>query len=137
MSLYRYFEKKDVLPNPKSSLSKVIPSSSIAAANNEVRPLMEQGTKRKRGPYSKFSPEQKAVIGKRAAECGVGAAVRHFIKEFPCLKENTVRDWRDLYLKELKKKRTAASVDIMKSGEIKVTHLTGKRRGRPLLLGEE
>uniref|UniRef100_A0A1X7V738 Uncharacterized protein n=1 Tax=Amphimedon queenslandica TaxID=400682 RepID=A0A1X7V738_AMPQE len=98
---------------------------------------MEQGTKQKRGPYSKFSPEQKAVIDKRAAECGVVAAVRHFIKNFPCQKENTVRDCRDLYLKELKKKRTAASVDITKSGEIKVTHFTGKRRGRPLLLGEE
>ena len=142
MSLHRYFDKKDVLPNPKSSLSKVIPSSSIAAANNEVRPLMKQGTKGKRGPYSKFSPEQKAVIGKRAEGCDWQESSRMWswgscIKIFPCLKENTVRDWRDLYLKELKKKWTAASVDITNSGETKVTHLTGKRRGHPLLLGEE
>ena len=36
-----------------------------------------------RGPYTKFTPEQKAEIGKRAAEHGVVATVRYYEKRFP------------------------------------------------------
>ena len=38
MALFRYFEKKkDNLPNPNGPLAKAMPSTSIAAANSEVR----------------------------------------------------------------------------------------------------
>ena len=53
------------------------------------------GVTKKRGHYAKFIPEVRAMIGKRAAEYGIVTSVRHFIKEFPNLKENTVGDWRD------------------------------------------
>ena len=72
------------------------------------------------------------MIGKWAAEHGVVAAVRHFIKKFPYLKENTVRDWRDAYRRELKKKVEEASRD--EHIEIKVDRLPEKRRGCPLLV---
>ena len=36
-----------------------------------------------RGPYTKFTPEQKAEMGKRAAEHGVVATVRYYKKRFP------------------------------------------------------
>ena len=36
-----------------------------------------------RGPYTKFTPEQKVEIGKRAAEHGVVTTVRYHKKQFP------------------------------------------------------
>ena len=36
-----------------------------------------------RGPYTKFTPEQKAEIGKRAADHGIVATVRYYEKQFP------------------------------------------------------
>ena len=72
------------------------------------------------------------MIERRAAEYGVVAAIRHFNKEYPNLKESTVRDWRDAYRQELKKKRKVDS-----KGGIKIDELPGRKRGRPLLLGEE
>ena len=45
-----------------------------------------------RGPYTKFTPEQKAEIGKRAAEHGVVATVRYYEKRFPG-NTRSVRKW--------------------------------------------
>ena len=138
MALFRYFEraKKEDLPDPQGTLSKLIPSSSIAAANSKVQIVLESGTfpsgGKKRGPYVTYTPEQKALIGKRAAECGVVSTIRHYAQEFPKLRESTVRDWRNAYSLELKKKRKAGIVDA-----INIDVLPGKKRGRPLLLGEE
>ena len=142
MALFRYFEKKSKykLPNPSGPLSLSVPSS-ISAANSKVGPLLDEPATasgivqtKKRGHYAKFTSEEKAMVGKWAAEHGVVAAVRHFIKKFPYLKENTVRDWRDAYRRELKKKVEEASRD--EHIEIKVDKLPEKRRGRPLLVGE-
>ena len=76
--------------------------------------------------------EQKAMVGKRAAEHGVVAAVRYYIRDFPNLKDNTVRDWRNVYRLELKKRvRNESECDI------NITELPQKKRGegRPLILG--
>ena len=107
MALFRYF-KED--------------SSKLPSHDNE----------KKRGQYGSTPPKQKAMIGKRAAEHGVISAVRHFAKKFPNLKDNTVRDWRNAYRLELKKRVRQESVD-----DISITELPPKKRGRPLLLGEE
>jgi hypothetical protein len=58
--------------------------------------------------------------------------MRRHIKDFPNLKENTVRDWRDAYRLELKK---TAKSSLETSTEI--TELPQKKRGHPVLLGEE
>ena len=146
MALFRYFEKTPKkLPDPDGPLSTSIPSSSISAANSKVQPLLETATatvddtipgrRSKRGTYAKFSPEQKAIIGKRASEFGVVAAVKHFIKDYPNLKENTVRDWRDAYRQKLKEKvKEAKHKDEI---QIQVTELPERKRGRPLLVGQE
>ena len=82
----------------------------------------------------KYTAEQKAEIGKRAAENGVVSAIRYFSKnsKYPNLKESSVRDWRNAYTRELKMK-------CRESNESKpvVTELVQKKRGRPLLLGNE
>ena len=138
MSLFKYFKKGNAsLLDPTGPLACSVPSSSIASANKEVdRILIADGpsnTKKPRGEYAKFTPEQKAMIGKRASEHGVVAAVRHFKKDYPNLKENTVRDWRNAYRLELRKRAASKECD----GDTSVTVLPQKKKGRPLLLGEE
>ena len=95
--------------------------------NSEISQVQEKG--RKRGEYQKFSDIAKALIGRYASNNRVVKEVRHFKDKD--LKQSTVRDWRNLYLKELraKKKLTKASEEVL------VKTLTFKRRGRPPLLG--
>ena len=84
MALYRYFKASDTkLPDPQSPLSKEVPSTAIAAANGEVKHVVELQRGKTRGPYTKFTSERKAEIGKRAAEHGVVATVRYYEKQFP------------------------------------------------------
>ncbi len=44
----------------------------------------------KRGPYIRFTSEQKAQIGKIALENGVAATIRYRAKKYPGLKESSV-----------------------------------------------
>ena len=61
-----------MVPDPRGPLAKQVPSTSIVSANEEVKDVLAQGTEpTKRGAYAKFTPAQKAEIGKRAAEHGV------------------------------------------------------------------
>ena len=77
--------------------------------------------KKQRGKYQHFSPKEKATIGRYASEHGVANAVKHFKEKV--LKESTVRDWRNLYRKELSD--TAKKV---KPGEkAQVTELFSKK----------
>ena len=80
MSLLKYFQPSSTLPKPEGRLSTVVPSSSIAAANKEVKQVLDKTDKpeSKRGAYEHFTPEEKAQIGKRAAEYGVTASLRYF-----------------------------------------------------------
>ena len=41
MTLYKYFAIKDKLPSPNGPLSVSVPSSSVAAANAEVRKIID------------------------------------------------------------------------------------------------
>ena len=58
------------------------PSTLIASSNSEVGSTIESNNSKKRGQREKYNPEQKAMIGKRAAEHGVVAnlcTLDHFI----------------------------------------------------------
>ena len=100
-------------PSSDGPLSKVIPSEGILLANKEVKEVLEgdgmappKGNtigNHTRGPYEHFTPDEKATVGKKAAEIGVAATMKSFPKRFHghVLKENSVRTWRDKYLKEL------------------------------------
>ncbi len=70
------------------------------------------------------------MIGRRAAEHGVTATIRYISKQYEDIdpKETTVRRLKDNYLCELKHKRVEPC---------KITELPSKKRGRPLLLGDE
>ena len=75
MALLKYFKRKETpLPNPNGSLVEIVPSKSIAMANREVKPLLENASTsgtNKRGSYQHFTGEEKAKIAKRANEMGV------------------------------------------------------------------
>ena len=85
----------------------------------------------KRGTYERFTAEEKAKIGRRAAEHGVTASVHYFSKVFPgrSLKESSVQTWKTKYLQKITAKRRVGE-------EATVKELAHKKTGRPLLLGE-
>ena len=119
-------------------LSLQVPTSGIAAANKAVKAILpateatSETGRQERGAYDHFTAEEKAQIGMRASEHGVSATVRYFSKVFRAcsLKESSVRTWKKKYLQELEKKRREGK-------EMTVNELVNKKRGRPLLLGDE
>ena len=55
MSIRKYFKPKDGLPDPKGSLSCILPSQAIAVANKEVEKIMnEKGGTKKCGQYGRY-----------------------------------------------------------------------------------
>ena len=72
-----------------------------------------------------FTPEQRAKVGRYAAEDTNAAAVRKFSDEFESLGESNVRLFKKAYLSKLSK-----------GGGTEVKELPKKKRGRPLTLGE-
>ena len=138
MALHMYFQPAQIgsLPDPRGPLSRQVPSSAISAANSKVTAVLQQPPmtwRPKRGIYAKFTPEQKADIGKRAAEHGIESTVRYYSKWLPdCpLKESSVRMWRNAYIAEIRKKWAEHSEDMS------VKRLPEKKRGHPLFLGVE
>lgn len=146
MAMFKYFTKKalpSTLPHPNGPLAEVIPSTSIDAANKEVQAIIESATRQenlgeesgpegkdtKRGPYVKFSQQAKITVAKYATEHGVAAALRHFVKRFPELKESSIRTWRNGYIIVMQRKRKVGD-------DSSLNELPEKKRGRPLLLGD-
>ena len=87
MSLLQYCKiKRPVLPNPNGPLARVVSTFlKYCAANEVVKNVISEVTagtseglkesSKERGPYVQFTPEEKARIGKRAAEYGVASIV--------------------------------------------------------------
>jgi len=77
--------------------------------------------------------ELKTKIAKYAVENGIKAAVKKFkdpVPNAPDNWKNTVRDWKDSYLRELERKRKAGDMED-------ITCLPAKKRGRPLMIWSE
>ena len=82
--LLKYFhrepkQKLPVLPDPKSSISEKVPSSSIELMSNIVHNILDKKTTPrggKRGEYLSLTSTQKFSIGKHAAENGVTATLQ-------------------------------------------------------------
>ena len=92
----------------------------------------------KRGRYEFCSPTNKAKVAKYASENGVTASLRHFkqTNEFNNLKESTVRGWVKQYRNELPRAAGELSSETPTGAGI-VENLCEKKRGRPLLIGED
>ena len=89
--ILKYFTlMRKSLPSPDGPLSKVVPSEGILFANKEVKEVLEGDSmvplngnmsgNHTRGPYEHFTPDEKATVGKKAAEIGVAATVKSFSK---------------------------------------------------------
>ena len=99
MSISNYF-KAGPLPNPSGALSCRVPSLAIAAANREVRNVIEKEKTRskKRGNYRVYT---RAKIGKYAADHGVVAARRWYSAQGGTkLNESTIRVFKQKYLQD-------------------------------------
>ena len=126
MCIQRYFK-------PVSSLLTLEEMGIGVLAKKEANKAMQcvldeqssQQPSSKRRKYTTFSDEQRAKVGKYAAENGNTAALRKFRSELPNLGESTVRFFKKCYLNEVQNSSGAA-----------VTNIPSRKRGRPLTLGE-
>ena len=86
-----------------------------------------------RGPYTVITPAQKFEVGRRATEIGTTAAIRYYAKNYPDLelKETSVRRFKNNYQVHLK----TSTKDVSEKGTVQ--ELVPKKRGHPLLIGEE
>jgi transposase-like protein len=110
--------------------SRTIAPIVLAEVNKGVKSATAT-LKKKRGSYLSFTPEEKARVAQYGSVHGVQPVLRRFSEEFDReLKENTVRDWIKAYQKELQNKRRSGC-------NLVVSHLCGKKRSRPFLLGEK
>lgn len=128
MSLLDYFKEK-----PKASCYSQ-PRSLTSKERKTVDELVKQAVpnreSRKRGRYNSYTPEQRASIGKYAAENGPTKAARHFTKILGSdVNESTARKLRSEYLMEL-------NAAVKDRGETRVDAIPKKSQGRPLLLGK-
>ena len=117
--LHRYF--KPLLPSKEST---GIGEAATKEANAAIQRVLESEREGRKRKYQHYTPEQRAKIGRFAAENTNAAAVRKFKSEFESLGESTVRLFKKAYLSELRKGA---------GREVQV--LPKKPRGRPLSLG--
>ena len=91
--------------------------------------IIEKATTSKSTGYTRWTDKNRFNIGKYASENWNAAAVRNFKKDFPNIKESSVREFKKRYvqkIKEEKKKNLPSSKEISKYQ---------RKTGRPLLLG--
>ena len=62
---------------------------------------IQEASARKSVNYIKWTDENRYSIGKYASELGNTTAVRNFQKQFPHIKESTVREFKKRYEKQL------------------------------------
>ena len=101
ISLYRFF--------PKAGMPTLVPSLSdkeVKEVNTSVKSLQKKVTSRSPSKpirYNDYTPEERASIGKYAAENGIASAVRHFSrvgsKKVP---KSTARRLKNEYLRKMK-----------------------------------
>ena len=134
MSILSYLKPVQRLPTPSEA---GLPDSVTADVNQIVEKVLsdgEKGTEARRKPKRKyttsFSPEDRAVIGKYAAENGNAAAIKKF-KTTHDVGESTVRLFKKKYCEEVQRHRIPGT-------EFKeVTSLPERKRGRKVMLGEQ
>ena len=110
-----------VLTNKDCNLGKIV----FAAVQNEVEKATQ--SKKKRGAYCVYSPEERFNIAKYAVENGSSRAVHHFKTKYPFLNESTVRTFKAKYEREKK----AAEIEKRQP----LQKICSEPQGRPTMLG--
>lgn len=111
--------KEPVSPASVPNISRV-----VVAASNAVKTVNDQTkTSIKRGPYKKIPEAKKLEIAIYASVNGVARAVNHFRKEGLNILEQSTRQWRDKYRRQIKSK-----------GNCKSEQMVTEKVGAPTLL---
>ena len=97
----------------------------LEAVQNEVKKATE--SKKKRGAYFVYSPEERFNIAKYAIENGTSRAVHHFKRKYPLLNESTVCTFKAKYEQEKKAARIEKRQPLQK--------ICSQPRGKPTMLG--
>ena len=97
----------------------------LEAVQNEVEKATE--SKKKRGAYFVYSPEERFNIAKYAVENGTSRAVHHFKRKYPSFNESTVRTFKAKYEREKKAARIEKRQPLQK--------ICSQPRERPTMLG--
>ncbi|KAL9972996.1 hypothetical protein ACROYT_G019398 [Oculina patagonica] len=117
------------LPDQEETILGRNEYNQVAAAVVDLRPQPSQSGS-KRSKYVQYSGEDRAKIAKYSCEHGNTKALQHFSKEYPNLKESTLRNFKKAYEDKLK-------VIQRQEGNVQqVTSLESLPRGRPPLLLE-
>ena len=127
MSILKYFERADVLPDPRGTLATSLPPRVIAQANAEVRKSLDDSKQRKeRGSYHLYNPKMCAAIGKYASTNGVSATscffsgkLKHHISMSTVL---SIKKWYTKKESELHVHANEKMVDIVKLGSFLGNH---------------
>ena len=141
MSIEEYFKRlpssqEKILPSPHGSLTLSVPSRAIVAANKEVtRVLQEQQrltTAKQQGRYNKYSPKERAEIGKYAVQHGISSTRTVFSRKLGMkISNSTISCIKTAYEQERARKRERHEKDA------DVPVLPEKKRGRHVFLGEK
>uniref|UniRef100_A0A1X7UBB9 Uncharacterized protein n=1 Tax=Amphimedon queenslandica TaxID=400682 RepID=A0A1X7UBB9_AMPQE len=83
MALLRYFKPIHNLPDPRQSLSTLIPFDVIREMNRTVEEENDcgQNSKKHCSPYQKFSVSERSQIGKYAIQHGATSASKYFSRK--------------------------------------------------------
>lgn len=86
MALLRFLKKKEegagALPSMSMFKTSSVTQAQLREANKAVLDTQEHKKNSKRGKYNQYTPEQRARIGKYAAENGGSRAASHFSSLF-------------------------------------------------------
>ena len=131
------------LPDPHGPLCTTVPSSTIEAANGQVKEVL--AVPATRGSYFKLTQAQRFQVGKRAVEHGIAAMIRYFEKKYLNLqlKETIVRRLKNLYRSELRNKLHSDGTsdgngeDKLGAMVEEIPTLPLKKTRRPLMIGAE
>ena len=108
-------------------LGEVSSNTELGAANFAA---LQEATVQKASKYTKWTDNNRYSVGKYASEHGNAATALHFKKEFPNIKESTVREFKKKYEKQLQK---AKEQNLQPPKSIKKYF---SKTGRSLLLGK-
>lgn len=123
------FQIHAVQENVKSNVPRVHDETILGVTDFKNVQNAVDNLDNKRGTYKKYTDQERFIIGRYASENGATCTVRKYKKQFPKLNESTVRSMKQKYEEELKRA-------VHEKREIQNV-ITQKKRGRPLLLGEE
>ena len=136
MALFKFFKRQE---KPSKAGDSLLTRKEVESADKAVAKALGSASKQTiRGKYNSYTAEQRAEIGKYAAENGATNAAKRYTAAWGIrINESTARRLKSEYLEKLKEEVSKSKRAMQESGSITIKALETKERGRPLLLGAE